>query len=282
MSSYIDEDGYDYLLSEMDLDRFSKIKVLPRQTAIYLIKQYDSHKAEIDHIFDEEEYTFDEFIANVCDVFPTQNWTEVVILRKAKVMWKTTSTQMPLIKRYKSIISGIFNHYRRVESKMIEDAISGPSLELSFVTRQEFDSNNATDFEELSNAFLIGIQTYIEDKKDLSVLLLCFEAVVSQNYWRFEDIEELSVMYNENTDEELDEEEIQKLAELDIPSWIEVLRESDIEMSIYSDQPSAHYDYLLRNRKTGKLANPQFAYFEQKYFTLDELSTEIRFRLTIS
>ena len=169
-------------------------------------------------------------------------------------------------KKVKVLIKNILKHY---VSK--EESIEG---EYRYFTHDEFDGNNATKFEELSNARFIGIKSKLPEE-DIVVIMSIFQEIVDDNYWKFDIDELMALIDNDNIDEE-------KLNNNDINEWIKALFRTGNEFTTTDNIPIEEVNHLLREYTTGKLANPEFEFFQQKYFYIFELNTKMKFRPTVA
>jgi hypothetical protein len=269
------ESDYDYLLEKEIRKTLKSHSRLPDDIARTLRLRYGSSQSEVESIMDEdEEYTFSVWMSKFSSLYPECDWTEIIVLRGACICWYDDSLTQPYTKSIKRLIDSIFRYYEGIESRLTTG-------EKSYITRQEFDANNATRFEELSNAFLVGIKTKLSCTQDFFVLMICLESIITENFFLFEDLTHVSVAYEEQLGENIPDEDIQKLLELDVQTWTRILGENTIHIRIDLQRPLEQYDNLLRNRH-GKLVNPGFADFTQKYFRISELHSGLKFRPTIS
>lgn len=166
-----------------------------------------------------------------------------------------------------NLIERIFRYFEDKESLI---------LDYSFIyyTHNKFDSNNATYFENMSNCNLIGIKSKLE-KDDISILMNLFQAIIDENFWRFEDIDESILIGLEKEDINIIKDDLSSYDDLE--KWIKILSYHYNDFYHSEEIPIAQRDYLLLDDKN-MLTYPDLENFKQKYFTLNELNSKIRFR----
>ena len=173
-------------------------------------------------------------------------------------------------KEIKSLIKKILRFYTEKEAKS--------KSSYKFYSHNEFDANNSNEFEELSNARYIGIKSKLP-KDDIIVLMNIFQSIVTDNYWIFEIDDIMEIIEDNGNDDNITDEQLSDYSNVEI--WIKVLTIIGNEFSVHKEQPMEEKGNLLHNRETGKLTNPEFKYFQQKYYYVSELNTKMKFRSTV-
>lgn len=166
----------------------------------------------------------------------------------------------------------MFRYFEYKESLILDS-------DFLYYTHNEFDSNNATFFENMSNCNLVGIKSKLGEK-DISILMNLFQAIIDENFWRFEEIDESLIVAQEDLeDEEINISKEDLSSYDDLEKWIKILSHHYIDNNIQNQNlPKVNRDNLLRYCKNRKLVYPELKNFKQKYFTLNELNSKIRFR----
>lgn len=266
------KNNIDYLLSEEILDEIEEEEDIPEHVVEELNEKYMKKRNDVAYIFytgklcsSDNKHSINQFIKIASKLNFHGTWPYLVAIMGAGVVWKETH-KIPLL------IDKIF---RFLEEK--EKETEGP---YTYYTRQEFDANNATYFEEMSNAFLIGIKTKL-DEKMANVLITCFESVIENNFWRFEDIEESVSISEDETGIEFTEDELQRILDYDVEMWIELLKNNSVQKVMSNEIPPEQRGNLLRRITYGELIHPELKKFDQKYFAISELHSNLEMRMTI-
>jgi hypothetical protein len=161
-----------------------------------------------------------------------------------------------------NLITSIIEKYNEKEKKL-------DNVPYKYYTYYEFDANNATKFEELSNSNLIGIKSKL-DKDDIIVIINIFKAICDKNYYIFN----LDFITEIIEDEELKDETylINSIQSYDnINDWIRVLKLLPDTFNMSEKKLLPCRENLLRNIKTNKLVNKNFKKIEQKYYLINEI-----------
>lgn len=270
------DEQYDCILSYSELEQLGEIDIydkieetseVPEKVIDYVNKMYLGREDEIDYIYYTGVYcnpnfkhSLDEFIEIARGFNFEGTWPCLILLTGALVAWK----KQP---KFKHLINGIFRYLRMKEENC--------KNEYYYYTHQEFDSNNATRFEEMSNSYLVGVRTNL-DEKFVGIMICLFKMIIDKNYFRLEDIEESIDIAAENREKDYTNEELELIKAYDLYIWIDVLSNIAIEFDKHSSVPKEKRKYLLRNIKTGKIAHPELLLFKQKYFRSDELHADLR------
>jgi len=160
------------------------------------------------------------------------------------------------------LITSIIKKYNEKEKNL-------ENIPYKYYTYYEFDANNATKFEELSNSNLIGIKSKL-DKDDIIVIINIFKAICDKNYYIF-DLYFITEIIN---DEELENETylINSIKSYDnINDWITVLKLLPDTFNISEKKLLPCKENLLRNIETNKLVNKNFKKIKQKYYLINEI-----------
>jgi len=169
-------------------------------------------------------------------------------------------------KNIKNLIDKILDHYSIMELKLHNIWSNYSYNVVSDYTYYTYNENNDAVFEELSNARFIGIKSRLS-KEHIIVIMSIFQAIIDDNYWKF-NIDNIS-------DNNIDKNEL--LSYDNIDAWIKALIILGNNFLIDDDKPIKKPENLLRNHD-GTLVTPIFEYFKQKYYTVNELNTNMKFK----
>ena len=261
----------DCLLDGETIFEIEELETIPDYIIQKLNDKYLQRENDIEYIYytglhcnSNNKHTLDQFL-KIGEKFGFHgSWPCIVVFTGAGVVWKNGNEIYNLINK-------IFRYFETKELEINDQYI--------YCTRQEFDANNVNYFEEMSNAFLIGIKTKFHDSRILNVLISLFESVISNNFYRFENIDDSIYFSQEERDIPYKEYEISKIKKYDMDLWIDILMNLDIQMDTSDIIPDEVRDNLLHNYKTGKLTHPELNLLEQKYFNLSELHADLKIRL---
>lgn len=188
----IDFGNVDYLLDENILTDLYQYNDIPIEIAEELKKKYSDRENDIEYIYytgkysnENYKHSLDHFLKIGEKLGFLGSWPYLVVFTGAGVVWKSTN-------EIHNLINKIFRYFETKELEINDQYI--------YCTRQEFDANNVNYFEEMSNAFLIGIKTKFHDSRILNVLISLFESVISNNFYRFENIDDSIYFSQEERD----------------------------------------------------------------------------------
>jgi predicted MPP superfamily phosphohydrolase len=263
MTSHV---NIDYFLDEETLDILQISDIYYKNISDQLNEKFLGKEDEIDYIYytgincnTNYKHNLDEFIEIVEKLNFEGTWPYLIASTGAGIVWKS---------HIDNLINKIFRYFESEESN-----IEGQYI---YYTLQEYDANNSTYFEEISNAFLIGIKTKINNNKIGSLLLSLLKMIIDRNFWQFNDIDEVIYIAEENRENKYTDNEKEKIINYDLMLWIDILMNIDVDLSKSTSIPFERYDYLLHNRETGKLTHPELGDFSKKYFSLNELNVNLK------
>jgi len=194
-------------------------------------------------------------------------------VRKIKIENKKSSSSKPK-KMSIHTLDELFNAiFRRLEEKEKKLPVND---RYRYVTHDEFDDINATYYEEMANARLIGLCTRLEEP-DINIAMNLLQPIVDGNYWLFEDFEIFDMLPTNTYTKEQIENMKEKMKKWDIDIWMEVLMKYENTFTIDTKQPKPIRRNLLKTR-TGKLAHPELGKMKPMYFELSDLPDKLPHR----
>lgn len=156
-----------------------------------------------------------------------------------------------------NLITSIIEKYNEKEKKLV-------NIPYKYYTYYEFDSNNASKFEELSNSNLIGIKSKL-DEDDIIVIIHIFKAICDKDYYIFDYDFITEIIYNETY-------LINSIQSYDnINDWIKVLKFLPDTFDISEEILTPRRENLLYDDENKKLINENFEKIEQKYYLINEI-----------
>jgi hypothetical protein len=190
-------------------------------------------------------------------------------------------------KKVLKFVYDLMSKYKQVESESTSDYI--------YICHNEFDGNNVSEFEGLSNGNYIVVKTKL-NLVYMPTIMRMFQSIYDDNYWPYEDLENecyscdmyLSEVYDYDIDGEIPEEhrEIrEKLLNYDVDEWFKLLtsyaekkyklKHNKDEDSHYVEEERIFYEppkknYYEEDKYEVEKDNESNLY-TQKFYTLDNI-----------
>ena len=166
---------------------------------------------------------------------------------------------MSTIDKIQKVISDIFILLQSKEDEYPEDMGS-----YKYYTHVEIDSDG-TDFEQLSNANLIGIKTNLP-LKYANVLLCLFQMIIDNNYYLMESKEEFKSILEGSNIDLAENDELVLFNYKNSNLWLKYLRKiASQETSVTDFVPKIDYTYA-----------PNFQIFQRIFLTVDKMSVRMK------